>query len=284
MFSYSNAGEADLKSNHIMGLAARSSVLRQLYAACRQVPVLGSLLHRNVTRVLPPGRRIWLRIPRGQAKGLWIFVDPRFDPDYCNGQHEAWAQDLLRKQLKSGDCFYDVGAHIGFFSLIAARIVGASGNVTAFEPDSRNAAVFRANCERNQMPQITLMQAAVWRSSGKVSFERAEPASSGMEGRVTEGAGTVREAVGVAGISLDDYVFEQGSRPPSLVKIDAEGGESAVLLGAQAVLDRYKPSLLCEIHDPEIGVELATFLTRFGYSVLDLPSVRKGYLWAASNA
>jgi len=284
VLSYSNAHEADLKSSRIMGLAARSSILRELYAACRQVPVLGSLLHRNMTRVLPPGTRIWLRVPRGQAKGLWIFVDPRFDPDYCNGEHEAWAQDLLRKHLKSGDCFYDVGGHIGFFSLLAARIVGASGNVTAFEPDSGNAAVFRANCERNQMSQITLMQAAVWRSSGQVSFERAEAASSGMEGRVTEGAGTVREAVGVPGISLDDYVFEQGSRPPSLVKIDAEGGESAVLSGARAVLDRYKPSILCEIHDPGIAVELAAFLTRFGYSVLDLPSAKKGYLWAASKA
>jgi FkbM family methyltransferase len=284
MFWYSNADEADLKSNHIMGLAARSSVLRELYAACRQVPVLGSLLHRNMTRVLPPGRRIWLRIPRGQAKGLWIFVDPRFDPDYCNGQHEAWVQDLLRKHLRRGDCFYDVGAHIGFFSLIAARIVGASGYVAAFEPDSGNAAVFRANCERNRMPQITLMQAAVWSSSGQISFERAEQASSGMEGRVTDGGSAVRETVRVAGIALDDYVFEQRGKPPALVKIDAEGGESAVLMGAKAVFDRYKPSILCEIHDPANGTELADFLRRIGYSVQDLPGVKKGYLWAVTNA
>jgi FkbM family methyltransferase len=267
-----------------MGLAARSSVLRQLYAACRQVPVLGSLLHRKAMRVLPLGRRIWLRIPGGQAKGLWIFVDPRFDPDYCNGQHEAWAQDLLRKHLRRGDCFYDVGAHIGFFSLIGARIVGGSGCVTAFEPDSRNAAVFRTNCERNQMPQISLMQAAVWSSSGQISFERAEQASSGMEGRVKEEGSAVCETVRVAGIALDDYVFEQGGRPPALVKIDAEGGESAVLMGAKAVLDRYKPSILCEIHDPANGAELADFLTRIGYSVQDLPSVKKGYLWAVTNA
>jgi FkbM family methyltransferase len=284
MLSYSKADEADLKSNRIIGLAARSSVLRELYAACRQVPVLGSIMHRNVTRVLPPGSRIWLCIPRGQAKGLWIFVDPRFDPDYCNGQHEAWAQDLLRKHLKSGDCFYDVGAHIGFFSLIAARIVGTSGCVIAFEPDRGNAAVFRTNCERNQMPQISLMQAAVWRSSGQISFERAEQACSGMEGRVTDGGSAVRETVQVAGIALDAYVFEQGGKPPALVKIDAEGGESAVLMGAKAVLDRYKPSILCEIHDPANVAGLADFLTRIGYSVQDLPGVKKGYLWAVTNA
>ena len=267
-----------------MGLAARSSVLRALYAACRQVPVLGSLLHRKAMRVLPVGRRIWLRIPRGQAKDLWIFVDLRFDPDYCNGQHEVWVQDLLRKHLRRGDCFYDVGAHIGFFSLIAARIVGVSGCVTAFEPDSGNAAVFRTNCERNQMPQISLMEAAVWSSSGQISFERAEQASSGMEGRVTEGGSAVRETVRVAGIALDDYVFKQGGKPPSLVKIDAEGGESAVLMGAKAVLDRYKPSLLCEIHDPANVGELADFLTRIGYSVQSVPSVKKGYLWAVTHA
>jgi FkbM family methyltransferase len=273
-----------LKSDDIMGLAARSSVLRALYAACRQAPIFGSLLHGKMMRMLPPGSRVWIRVPRGQAKGLWIFADPRFDPDYCNGQHEAWAQDLLRKHLKPGDCFYDVGAHVGFFSLIAARIVGASGCVTAFEPDSGNAAVFRANCERNQMPQISLMQAAVWISSGQIAFERAEQASSGMEGRVIEGGSAVGETVRVAGIALDDYVFKQGGKPPSLVKIDAEGGESAVLMGAKAVLDRYKPSLLCEIHDPANVGELADFLTRIGYSVQDLPSVRKGYLWAVTNA
>ena len=241
-------------------------------------------MHRKMKQILPPGSRIWLRIPRGQAKGLWIFADPRFDPDYCNGQHEAWAQDLLRKHLKPGDCFYDVGAHIGFFSLIAARIVGSSGCVAAFEPDSGNAGVFRANCERNRMPQITLTQAAVWRTSGQILFERADRASSGMEGRVTEGESSVHEVVRVTGISLDDYVFEQGGKPPNLLKIDAEGGESAVLLGAQAVLVRYKPSLLCEIHDPAIERELADFLARFGYSILGFPSVKKSYLWAVTNA
>ena len=68
------------------------------------------------------------------------------------------------------------------------------------------------------------------------------------------------------------------------MKIDAEGGESAVLLGAKAVLDRYKPSILCEIHDPANGAELTVFLETIGYSVLDLPGVKKGYLWAVMNA
>ena len=89
-----------------------------------------------------------------------------------------------------------------------------------------------------ELPQITLMQAAVWRSSGQISFERAEQASSGMEGRVTEEARVLSAKLyRVAAITLDDYVFEHGGKPPTLVKIDAEGGESAVLLGAKAVLD-----------------------------------------------
>lgn len=273
-----------MRNSKIMRLAAQSTALREIYATCRKVPVLGSFLHRRMTQVLPVGSRIWVHIPRGQAKGLWIFADPRFDPDYCNGQHESWAQDLIRKHLKLGDCFYDVGAHIGFFSLIAARIVGSSGCVAAFEPDSENAGVFRANCERNRMPRITLTQAAVWRTSGQILFERADRASSGMEGRVTAGAKTGREVVRVTGISIDDYVFKHGGKPPSLMKIDAEGGESAVLLGAQAVLDRYKPSLLCEIHDSAIEREIADLLARYGYSVVSLPSAGKSYVWAVTNA
>jgi hypothetical protein len=55
-------------------------------------------------------------------------------------------------------------------------------------------------------------------------------------------------------------------------------------MGAKAVLDRYKPSILCEIHEPANGAELADFLTKIGYSVQGVPSVKKGYLWAVTHA
>ena len=270
-------------TNPVITRVARSALIRKTYAICRQIPILGSYLHRRVLKVLPQESRIWVRVPRGPGKDLWILADPRFDPDYCNGEHEAWVQDLLCKDLGEGDCFYDVGAHIGFFSLIAARVVGPTGCVTAFEPDPGNTSVFRANRERNRMSQIEVVEAAVWASSGLMKFELSNKLSGGMEGRVTEDTNTISDVIEVMSISLDDYIFEQKGKPPNFIKIDVEGGESAVLSGALGALNKFKPRLLCEIHSPSVAGPLKDLLARFGYSIKDFPSAGKSYVWAVSN-
>ena len=72
-----------------------------------------------------------------------------------------------------GACFYDVGAHIGFYSLLAARLVGQGGHVVAFEPDPANAAVLRENITRNNLGQIEVVPVALWSHCGVVAFRRS---------------------------------------------------------------------------------------------------------------
>src|SRR5260370_19554086 len=74
--------------------------------------------------------------------------------------------------------FYDIGANIGFFSLLAGRIVGKDGRVIAFEPDPELGARLRVNVRRNDLQVISVEEKAVWFESGTVSFERADPATS----------------------------------------------------------------------------------------------------------
>ena len=145
---------------------ARSDFFRSAYAACRHVPLLGSCLHSLVYHALPDGTRVWIQVPQGRGKGLWFWPDPRFELDYLNGDCEPWVQELLHDSLRLGDCFYDVGAHTGFFSLIAAKFVGVQGTVLAFEPDPEIAAISKANARRNQMRQLKVIEAAVWSFSG----------------------------------------------------------------------------------------------------------------------
>jgi hypothetical protein len=95
--------------------------VRRLYAILRKVPLFGSWLHRFTCMILPEGRRIWVKITDIRGESWWFYADARFDESFMQGKHEAPIQSLLGSVLKPGDCFYDVGAHVGFFSMFAAR-------------------------------------------------------------------------------------------------------------------------------------------------------------------
>ena len=118
---------------------------------------------------MPKGSRIWVRIPQGLGVGLWMFTDARDELGYVKGQHEPWMQDLLGSELRRGDCYYDLGAHTGFFSLIAAR-QGSSGAVLAVEANPQNARIVETNVARNKLAQISVLEAAIWSSSGQIVF------------------------------------------------------------------------------------------------------------------
>ncbi len=273
----------------LLQVVTRSERVRSFYSRCRSLPVVGLGLRRLVHRLLPYGSRVWIRIPEAEGKGLWFYVDPRFELGYLNGDHEPWLQDVLRDRLRPGDCFYDVGAHTGFFSLIAARLVGEEGIVIALEPDPDNAAVLRANLAKNQVRQVKVIEAAAWSVAGEVTFEQASRASNRTQGRVIAGVNGGSQKITVPALCLDHLVFLRGERPPRLIKIDIEGGEWEALLGARRMLREVQPDLLCEVHDThEIG-PLQAFLAGFGYAAehwaplqARYPDYRQNYIWAAA--
>src|SRR5580700_6182378 len=90
----------------------------------RRVPVLGSFLHVLSHRVLSSDRKVWAQVEAGPAKGIWLELNPRTGQNYRLGTTEKACQAVLAERLRSGDVFYDLGANLGFFSLLAARIVG----------------------------------------------------------------------------------------------------------------------------------------------------------------
>jgi len=249
-------------ADSILTRLADSAFVRKTYFACRRIPLFA--VH---------GKRIWTTVARGPGKGLWMLLEPRFDHDFSNGKHESWIQDLLTANLKAGDCFYDVGAHIGFFSLIAAKIVGPTGHVYAFEPDPQNVSLVKLHCERNEARRIAVMQTAVWDSSRELTFERSQEASSRMEGRVNQAQESKGDMIQIAAISLDDFFFSDGrGEPPNLIKIDVEGGEFEVLSGARRLLGDFRPSILCEIHSHETVKPVEKFLADCGYMFIESPA------------
>lgn len=227
----------------------RSATMRGIYSRCRELPVVGSWLHGMAQAVVPEGARVWTKVRSVRGDPFWFLADPRFDTDLIRGQHEPEIQRLLGEVLHAGDCFYDVGAHVGFFCLIAAQIVGPAGRVVAFEPDEVNVAILQKHVSQNALPQISVVKAAIWSSSRLIRFESSNAASSRMEGRVTIGREGESSSRPIRAISLDDFASDRDTARPHLLKIDVEGGESEVLKGAASLIQEARPPVLCEVHD-----------------------------------
>ena len=259
-----NAEDLPEQSN---GAVSPLVLIRKMYLGCAKIPVFGSVLRKVVRKFLPPNKRSWTCIPSGPAKGLWLFVDLRFEPHLMDGRYETPAQEVLTTWLRPGDCFYDVGAHIGFFSLLAARLVGERGTVIAFEPDPNNASILRTTAIKNKMPQIRVVEAAAWSSSGPLEFQRADPASSGVDGQVGPIANLNRDRIRVSGVALDDYVLQHESSPPNFLKIDVEAAEVGALQGAAELFKTFRPSLLCEVHNVPNKARIEAWLQERLYSL-----------------
>ncbi|HEX5412935.1 MAG TPA: FkbM family methyltransferase [Terriglobia bacterium] len=237
-------------------------------------PVIGPALRRVERRLLPQGNRVWVRLDSGLAKGLWLQVDPYREQEYLRGTAETEVQEALAAHLKPDGCFFDVGAHIGVYSLVASRLVGPKGRVVAFEPDPLNAQLMREHAARNGLSNITVAQMAVWRSEGDVSFRRGGDQPMGKSSRrgsvVDSGlAMDSGETISVQAVSLDAFAADNHS--PAVIKIDVEGAECEVLDGATGLLASAKPTLICEVHTAEAAAFIEEFLPARDYTIEWVP-------------
>ncbi len=211
----------------------------------------------------PANATRWVVVQRGMGQGLALLVYPRYELAFVRGDHEPAVQDLLSAWLRPGDIFFDVGAHVGFFSLIAARFVGPRGSVFAFEPDPDNFARFQANVARNRMDWVSATSVVVSDRHGVVAFARSSPASSRMEGTAAFGdAMTAAEKLTVQSVALDDHYDPR----EGIVKIDVEGGEVLVLKGAPRLLLRGNLRWIVEAHTPELEAAVVEVFREANYS------------------
>jgi FkbM family methyltransferase len=180
---------------------------------------------------------------------------------------------FLRENLRPGQVFVDVGANVGFLTLVAARQVGPKGQVFAFEPGPLNFALLSANVAVNHYRNITLENAAVTDRSGTINLHVC--ATGGSDNRVTgaiaEGSG--RECVPVRSVALDDYLQDKAV---DLIKIDVQGAEPMVMQGMARLMSESRNLQVMIEYSPQCfaGLETAaTFLSRiesWGYETFEL--------------
>ncbi|HEV3047165.1 MAG TPA: FkbM family methyltransferase [Solirubrobacteraceae bacterium] len=240
---------------------------------------LGPLIRRSSQRLRERPRTI----ARGQGRGL------RFDPagthpGYALGTSEPEIQELLAANVKPGSVVWDVGANVGFLTLIAARLVGPEGRVVAFEPLPSNCEAIRRNLALNEMGNVEVVGVALSDEVGsaKLDVYRARTLAklAGHDGEGDRGHGEGGGPAAGAGVEEGAELpaagagAEEGAEPglgrvlveqievpvstfdaqlaehpaPALVKMDVEGAEAAALRGAARLLSQVRPILLCELH------------------------------------
>lgn len=178
------------------------------------------------------------------------------------GSYEIDKRKLIETLVQPGEVFYDLGAHAGYYTMLAAELVGPSGLVAAFEPVPENARNVRRHLQLNGYENVRLEEAAVSDHSGTASF--APNVSSSM-GKLSEsGDLTVRT------IAIDGLVAEGRLPPPDLLKIDIEGGEHAALLGMSTTLATRHPTILLATHGRDIHLRCLELLRGLGYEVRSL--------------
>jgi FkbM family methyltransferase len=184
-------------------------------------------------------------VARGPGKGLRIDATGR-NAGYVLGTSDRDEQVWLAEHLRSGDVFYDVGANVGFFTLIGARLVTPRGTVVAFEPLPTNLSQLEKNVELNSFKHVLVVPAAVGAATGTSSF--GSPSGRRDNARLLPERGQAPSVVEVRVTSIDDWRWETRARPPSVMKIDVEGAEIDVLRGAKATIRDHRPIMLVEVH------------------------------------
>ena len=150
-----------------------------------------------------------------------------------SGEYEPATRAALLSVLREGGTFIDIGAHVGLFTVPAARAVGPSGVVIAFEPDPKNRALLEANIARHGLDQVRIVPAAVSDHDGTMSLKRSRFNTG--DHRLSS-----RGDVPVEVVALDRWLETQ-QVVPDVIKMDVQGAEPAVLSGMERLMASSHP-------------------------------------------
>jgi FkbM family methyltransferase len=159
--------------------------------------------------------------------------------EILEGKYEKRTVELVKNLLGEGMAFVDIGAHIGFYTLLAARLVGSKGKVYAFEPDPSNSTSLRNNVELNGCNNVILVPKAISDRSGTAKLNLGKYSETNS---LYVPVWPTDRSVMVETISLDEFwdsvETKIGPLTIGLLKIDVEGAEPFVLDGMKKILER----------------------------------------------
>ena len=214
-------------------------------------PQIGKLL-----KIILPNNMI-VPILQGRLKGKkWIVGSSNIE--CALGSYEYEKKILFESTVSKSSVVYDIGAHVGFYTLLAQILVG-DGKVIAFEPVPRNLKYLKKHLEINNCTNVIVIETAVSDKSGISHFNEGPDSSMGHlseDGNLT-----------VNTVSIDKLVGSGEIPAPDHIKIDVEGAELFVLKGAKSTLSNYSPEIFLATHSPQIHIDCCNFLASLGYKL-----------------
>ena len=193
---------------------------------------------------------------------------------YLNGCFEADDSKALIESLNKGDTFIDIGAHIGYYSMLAYRLVGELGKVICFEPTPSTYSLLVKNLQGKK--NVRAENLAVYSIQTNMEFNdyglKYMVFNSFKKARLND-VDLVANHINVQTTTLDDYCRVNEVKP-SFIKIDAESVELHVLQGATETINKFKPKFMIEVGDFEhidagSSYKIISFLTALGYNVFE---------------
>ncbi len=246
-------------------------------------PVVRFFAETKYVRIL--GRRIFPIFEAKLPDGGVIHLRAAFDWDASTLQ-EVFYKDIYEKEsrIKPGDVVLDVGAHIGCFTLKAAKEAGPEGKVISFEPSSENFKLLSLNVNSNDYTNVNIFNVAAGSEPGTAKLHIGNRRGTNS---LLPDAGA--QQVGIEEVpikTLDSVADELKLSKVSFVKIDVEGFELEVLKGARNILSSSHPSIAMETHDfGPSEEEIGRFLASFSYDVKKVRyRTHLGLLYANWNA
>ena len=181
-----------------------------------------------------------LYVPKNDIQvGRGIYTSHTYEPPVTN---------LFMRNLKRGDVFVDVGANIGYFSMMAASLVGSTGRIFAFEPFSQNVKLLHLSRQVNQFERVEIFPVAAGSDRRLYLYDNA--GTNGFISPLTNDFRAVMQSTIVFSVCLDDVLRDV--ERIDFIKVDVEGAEHLVLQGARTLLQRHHPVIVSEFAPPAI--------------------------------
>jgi len=213
-----------------------------------------------------------IRLPFGLQ---WLAQHSYLDNELRAGIFERREADFVSRFLREGMVVLDIGAHHGFYTLLASKRVGPSGKVFAFEPSPRERKRLRRHLRLNRCENVSIQPSALGSATGRADLFVVRSAENYLNSLRPPAAQLSTRKISVDVTTIDDFLRSAAVPRVDFIKLDVEGAELEVLRGANRLLRRdHRPTLLVEIQDVRTApwgyrsIEIVRFLTRLDYQWL----------------
>jgi FkbM family methyltransferase len=192
-----------------------------------------------------PGDRVACFPCHSQLQGYRMKIDWQRHRSFLAGTWEPAVVNAVTKVVKPGSYAVDIGAHIGFYTLLLAKLVGRRGRVLAFEPLPWNFSVLAENIKINDCKQVNLINKAVLDRRCELTANMYNEGP--LPGSVSFSTADQMDLTRVEAVSLDDILQNDG-QAVEFLKVDVEGAELLVLKGAARTIEKNHPAIVIEVH------------------------------------